>query len=108
MREALSRHYLGQLGFYAKGLGETGVKVSQMGFIVVQSVAPHDVMCIELSTDAVDFAFGEADDALTTFAEWKGDGAFDEGVAPEVVTMSLPPWARRGRPVADTDTDAGF
>lgn len=104
MREALSRRYLGQLGFYMKGLAHIGVSIARLGFLVVQSVAPHDVMCVELDVDATDYALREADDALAALKEWQGNGGMDEGVAPDIVTASLPAWAARGR-AAQTDTD---
>lgn len=104
MREAISRRYLGQLGFYMQGLGAGGVSIARLGFLVVQSVAPHDVMCIELDVDATDYALREATDALKALHEWRENGGEDEGVAPDIVTASLPAWAARGR-AAQTDTD---
>lgn len=104
MREAISRRYLGQLGFYMQGLGTGGVSIARLGFLVVQSVAPHDIMAIELDVDATDYALREATDALAALHGWRENGGEDEGVAPDIVTASLPAWAARGR-IATTDTD---
>jgi hypothetical protein len=108
VREALSRRYLGQLGFYLKGLAHLGIEIARLGFIVVQSVAPHDVMCIELDVDATDYALREAGEALTTLKQWRDNGGEDEGAAPDIVTMGLPAWAARGRNVQPDTDDVGF
>jgi hypothetical protein len=108
MREALSRRYLGQLGFYMKGLAHLGIEIARLGFLVVQSVAPHDVMCIELDFDATDYALGEAGCALAALKEWQGNGGTDEGVAPNIVKASLPPWKRFQAAQHHTDDTVGF
>jgi hypothetical protein len=108
MREALSRRYLGQLGYYMKGLAHIGIEIARLGFLVVQSVAPHDVMCIELDVDATDYALREADDALAALHEWRENGGEDEGAAPDIVTMGLPAWAARSRNNQPDTDDVGF
>lgn len=103
MREAISRKYLGQLGFYAKGLMRTGVEVHQMGFIVCQSVAPFDVMVLELDIDAVDYALEEATEALDLLRIWTDEGKPDVGVAPDLQLVSLPAWAARSKGIMVDD-----
>lgn len=107
VRDAIGRHYLGQLGFYAKALAANGHPVSQMGFIVVQSTAPHDVMVLELDVDAVDYAFEEANNALALLVEYSAMERKHVGAEPELVTVSLPPRVARGR-AGMVDFDAGF
>lgn len=103
MREAVSRGYLGQLGFYAMGiLGATGHKVEAMQFLVLQSVAPFDVMLLELDYDAMSFALDEARNALDAVADWIEAGRPDEGAEPELVICNLP-W--RKNDAADDGSD---
>lgn len=91
MREAVNRGYLGQLGFYARGiLAATGKKVEAMQFLVLQATAPFDVMLLELDVDAMRFAEEEADDAIGALAVWNLAGRPDEGAAPEIVFCNLP------------------
>lgn len=93
MREAINRGYLGQLGFYAAGMRENGHKVECMQFLVLQSVAPYDVMLLELDADAMQFALSQAADALDALHAWIEDGRPDEGAEPELVLCNLP-WAK--------------
>jgi len=94
MREAVNRGYLGQLGFYALGiLGATGHKVECMQFLVVQSVAPFDVMLLELDVDAMAFAYEQAREVLDKVSDWIEAGRPNEGAEPSVVLCNLP-WAK--------------
>lgn len=91
MREAVARNYLGQLGFYALGIeGATGHKVECMQFLVLQSVAPYDVMLLELDVDAMAFARQQAEDVLGLVSDWIVLGRPDEGAEPDVVLCNLP------------------
>ena len=101
VREALQRGYLGQLGFYAAGIAALGQRVQRMGWIVIQSAAPWDVMVLELDVAAMDYAHREARSALDRLAEWRAEGCPDEGAAPGVTEVGLPLWMRR-----DTDATA--
>lgn len=106
VRDAVQRGYFGQLGYYAAGLEANGERVQRMGWIVVQSAAPHDVMVLELDADAVDFAHREARSALDRLAEWRSEGCPDEGAAPGVTMVSLPRWMRTDHNA--TADDVGF
>lgn len=106
MRDALQRGYLGQLGYYASGLATLGRPVQRMGWIVIQSAAPWDVMVLELDVAAVDYAQREARSALDRLAEWRDEGCPDEGAAPGVTEVSLPLWMRRDADA--TADDVGF
>lgn len=102
MREALNRRYLGQLGWYFRGLEATKQPVRRMGWIVVQSAAPHDVMAIELDFDAFEYALEEAQEAIDLFHLWSTEGMPAHGAYPEIVTANLPAYMRR-----DDEADSG-
>lgn len=95
MREALSRKYLGQLGWYFRGLEAAGQPVQRMGWVVIQSAAPHDVMVLELDVDAFDYALEEAQEAIDLFHLWSSDGMPAHGAYPEAVLCNLPAYLQR-------------
>jgi len=64
MREAVSRRYLGQLGFYARGLAANGVQIKRWMFLVCQSTAPHESFVVELEENAIEYGEKEAAEAL--------------------------------------------
>jgi exodeoxyribonuclease VIII len=104
MREALSRKYLGQLGWYFRGLEAAGQPVHLMGWVVIQSTAPHDVMVLELDVDAFDYALEEAQEAIDLFHLWSSDGMPAHGAYPEAVLCNLPAYLQRDDP-ADNGAD---
>jgi hypothetical protein len=95
MREALSRKYLGQLGWYFRGLEAAGQPVQRMGWVVIQSTAPHDVMVLELDVDAFDYALEEAQEAIDLFHLWSSEGMPAHGAYPEAVLCNLPAYLQR-------------
>jgi exodeoxyribonuclease VIII len=104
VREALSRKYLGQLGWYFRGLEAAGQPVHRMGWVVIQSTAPHDVMVLELDVDAFDYALEEAQEAIDLFHLWSSDGMPAHGAYPEAVLCNLPAYLQRDDP-ADNGAD---
>jgi len=104
MREALSRKYLGQLGWYFRGLEAAGQPVHRMGWVVIQSTAPHDVMVLELDVDAFDYALEEAQEAIDLFHLWSTEGMPAHGAYPEAVLCNLPAYLQRDDP-ADNGAD---
>lgn len=104
MREALSRKYLGQLGWYFRGLEAAGQPVHRMGWVVIQSTAPHDVMVLELDVDAFDYAIEEAQEAIDLFHLWSSEGMPAHGAYPEAVLCNLPAYLQRDDP-ADNGAD---
>lgn len=108
MREALSRKYLGQLGWYFRGLEAAGQPVHRMGWIVIQSTAPHDVMVLELDVDAFDYAIEEAQEAIDLFHLWSTEGMPAHGAYPEAVLCNLPAYLQRDDPADNGGDLEGF
>lgn len=102
MREAVQRRYLGQLGFYARGLEKLNNRCTRWMFLVVQSVAPYESFLMELEPDAIEYGQREAAEALASYGWWQAAGRPLQNW-PEVVTEGLPAYLRK----KDEDADDG-
>ena len=92
-RRVIDLGYHGQLAMYARGLAADGVQVDGWGWLVIQSEAPHDVMCLTASERMM--AAGDALflDLLHKYASSSKTGVWP-GVAAEAVEIDLPKWAQ--------------
>lgn len=102
MREAVQRRYLGQLGFYARGLERLNNRCTRWLFLVCQSVAPYESFVIELEADAIEYGQREASEALGAWAWWQAAGRPLQNW-PDVVSVGLPGYMRK----KDEDADDG-
>lgn len=102
MREAVARRYLGQLGFYARGLEKLGIRCTRWLFLVCQSVAPFESFVVELEDDAVEYGEREAAEALAAYRWWDTSGRPLQHWT-DVVSVGLPAYLRK----KDEDADDG-
>ena len=81
--------YLGQLGFYERGLRSIGIEPQAWGFLFVTSCRPYDCIPIQCDESMMDYGRDLAALALAKYADCLAAGQWS-GVAPAVVTASLP------------------
>lgn len=100
--ELVSRHYIGQLGYYSRGwrMDLTRPSARGMGWIMVQPTAPYDVVCICADEEMISYGAELAERALRVYADGMRTGEWP-GVAPTAVEVSLPAYLRDDGDVAD-------
>jgi len=84
-------HYYGGLGNYAEGLEANGELVDEMGWIVVGSKAPYNVLVIMLDRDGMAHARDEAGEAWRRVVQWEASGVYT-GTHPRKVLVGPPKW----------------
>ena len=100
--ELVSRHYIGQLGYYLRGwLSDLErVHLDRIGWIFVTPSAPYDVICVYADEEMLGYGAELAEKALRVYADGLTTGDW-HGVAPLPVEVSLPAYLRDDGDVAD-------
>lgn len=60
MRDAVRRHYHGQLAVYREALASQGVKIDRCVIVAVETVAPYPVTVLELTESTLDLGYRAA------------------------------------------------
>ena len=98
-------HYYGQLGYYDEGLLANGHQIDEMGWIVVGSKPPYNVLVIMLDRDGMAHAREEAYEAQRRLAECEASGLWP-GTHPRKVTIGAPKWCGwKGQENDDANAD---
>lgn len=102
-------HYYGALGNYSEGLIATGETVDEMGWIVVSSKQPHNVMVIMLDRSGIAHARDEASEAWRRVLAWEASGVYPSA-HPRTVYVGAPKWCSwkgQENPIVE-EVDNGF
>ena len=92
--EFARREYHGQLAFYAEGLALNGIDLADPpAFIVVENVAPHDVVVLQMAPQEVKAGRDLFRRYLDTLAWCRETDQWPGVAGGEIIPLGLPAWA---------------